>query len=111
MTTNEWLIDDSGPVQEWGTGTIPAGHGEAIRRRRIAARLLDRLELLVFTPSIRWLHLARWLLCMAAVWFYASSWLHLASWRMDALIMLVAAGVVQLVIMEHKVMALLRREE
>lgn len=83
--------------------TITA-HGARIRRRRIAARLLDQLETIALAPALRWLRLARWLLCLASIAAYA------ANWRMDTLILAVVAVFVQLVIMEQKATALLRRE-
>ena len=80
-------------------------HGAHIRCRRIAARLLYRLESLALAPALRWLRLARWLLCLASIAAYA------ANWRMDTLILLVATAVVQLIIMQQVVVGLLRREE
>lgn len=50
--------------------TLHSVRGQAIRRRQIAYRLLDRLDSLSFVPSLNWLRALRVVLVLAAVGAY-----------------------------------------
>lgn len=84
--------------------------GEALRRRQIAYRLLDRLDSLSFVPSLNWLRFVRWLLIMAAITCYVAGWLYSGGWWFQALLALAAWIAVEIAIVGRSVVEVLRRD-
>lgn len=83
-------------------------HGDTIRRRQIAYRLLDRLDALSFVPSLNWLRFVRWLLIMAAVGCYAAGWLYIGAWWFQALLAVATWIAIEIAIVGRSVVEVLK---
>lgn len=85
-------------------------HGDTIRRRQIAYRLLDRIDSLSFVPSLNWLRFVRWLLIMAAIACYAAGWLYIGAWWFQALLAIATWIAIEIAIVGRSVVEVLRRD-